>query len=120
MVSVVKQAVLLEHLTTIENEIEDLCATIKGQNIFISSLADERLLLKQPIPVHVMEDNGGYIAHYYDVEAVGFGDTVSEALNNLKENITELYFDLISDVDSLGPLPRKWFIILKELIQENG
>ncbi|MDI6793512.1 MAG: hypothetical protein QME81_11715 [bacterium] len=113
------QATVLEHLNVVEKEIENIHSAFKAQNVFISSLGNARLILKQPLLIQVMQDEGGYIAHYHDVEAVGFGDNVSEALNNLKENIVELYFDLKEDADNLGPLPQKWLIILKELIAEK-
>ncbi|MEW5766336.1 MAG: hypothetical protein AB1797_01745 [bacterium] len=79
------QAIVLEHINVIERKLEDIHSDLKTQNIFISSLGNERLILKQPLLVQVAEDEGGYIAHYHDVETVGFGDNVSEALNNLRE-----------------------------------
>ena len=117
--AIVAEDKILRELKTIEEGLEGLNFAIRREDIIISSLSDERLTLKQPISIYIAKDNGGYIANYYDVEAVGFGDTVSEAINNLKENIIELYFDLVNDINNLGPLPKKWLVTLNEIISEK-
>jgi len=58
------------------------------------------------IPISVEEWEGdGFAAHWHDVEAVGFGDTIPETLADLRECIVELYDHLMStelDWDSLS------------------
>jgi hypothetical protein len=36
------------------------------------------------------------------------GETETEALEHIKENIVSLYYELIEDENNLGPFPKRW------------
>lgn len=89
------------------------------KTIEIASLGSENLELIRNIPVSLEIYDDEAIAEFVDVEAKGFGETESEALENLKNNLISLYCEIKEDEANLGPLPKKWLIVLKELIKEK-
>ncbi len=127
----IKNRELMEFLLSIVFHLQDeqkklkekISSTIKEEFAFrrieISSLGSEKLELTKNITVllEVYEDE--VIAKFIDAEVTGFGETDSEALDSLKNNIISLYFELIEDEDSLGPLPKKWLTVLREIIRQK-
>lgn len=66
------------------------------------------MITTEQIIIEEWSDNE-FIAHWHDVEAVGFGTGRAEATADLIQNIIELYEDLRdTKEDELGKLPRKW------------
>ena len=90
-------------------------STIK--KVEISSLGDEKLELRRNIPVHLEADEDEVIAKFVDAEVTGFGESEYEALDSLKDNMVSLYYELIEDETNLGPIPRRWLTVLKEIIK---
>ena len=72
------------------------------------------------IPISVEEWEGdGFAAHWHDVEAVGFGDTIQETLADLRQCIIELYEDLMNEPDDkLGKLTLAAKRILAKAIEK--
>ena len=102
------------------------------QKIPIISLGSEKLLLKKEIPIILTgtyifrEPDAGryfdrqeYTAKFYDLEITGRGSTGSEAIDNIKKEIEELYFELIDDEANLDPLSKRWLVTFKEIIEEK-
>ena len=52
-----------------------------------------------------------------DIEAFSYADTASETIDQLCEEIIQIYADLQQDRDYLGPLPNKWFQYLEDIIE---
>lgn len=116
---------LYRRVAQLENEVK----WIKGKKpsieepaikrIEILSLGNEKLKLARDIPVllEVYEDE--VIAKFVDVEVTGFGETEYEALDCLKNNLVSLYYELIEDEANLGPLPKRWLTVLKEIVREK-
>lgn len=93
----------------------------------IFDLGSEKIKLKYPIIVVISkeecyEDEEEFVASWSEVEAIGLGLTEADAVNDLKDEIVELYEELsnMSD-DSLGKLPKRWKRALDAAIEKiNG
>jgi ATP-dependent exoDNAse (exonuclease V) beta subunit len=78
--------------------------------------------LKQPLDAIVEPDEEGYIARLVDIRLYGYGDDRMEAIENLKNDLSELYRELNED-DNYST---EWMAIkkmLKKLItpwDDNG
>jgi len=57
------------------------------------------------------------VASLDDIEAFAYAETESEAINQLSEEIVNIYEDLQKDRGNLGPLPNKWWQYLKEIVE---
>ncbi len=73
-----------------------------------------------PLPIVVEEwPDNDFIAHWHDIEAIGFGESKKAAIENLAEDIIALYEDLKETNDEeLGKLPLKAKKILLKTIEE--
>jgi len=94
------------------NTMEKRCRIIP-----LNSLKDNRHILKKPLFITVETEKNTIIASLDDIEAFSYADTEYEAINGLCTEISELYEDLSSDREHLGPLPRKWLNYLDEVIE---
>ncbi len=89
----------------------------KRKNLLIHSLHDLRVELNVPIPIAVESDGYQYIAYAPDSDIYGCGDTEYEAIDDLRQSIVELYFDLKDE--KLGKDLQKIFNYLKSVINET-
>lgn len=83
----------------------------------LNGLKSENYILSKPIMILLEKDEDGYIASWDDVEAFYTAETEYEAMNGLCEEIVNLYEDLSEPDVNLGPLPRKWLLLLQDHIQ---
>lgn len=95
-------------------EIED-----NGHVVAINSLNSERLELIRPVSVFVKKSEQDYIAKIFDFEVSGYGETEAEAIEDLKIDIEETYFDFTDNADRLGPIPKRALLAFKEFIKEK-
>ena len=86
------------------------------KEVKIINLGYERIRLKREIPILLEVYNDEVIATFVDAEVTGFGETEAEALDHIKENIVSLYNELIEDENNLGPLPKRWLLVLRDII----
>jgi hypothetical protein len=86
------------------------------KEVKIITLGDERIRLKREIPILLEVYSDEVIATFIDAEVTGFGETEAEALDHFKENLISLYFELIEDENNLGPLPKRWLTVLRDII----
>ena len=86
------------------------------KEIKIINLGDDRISLNREIPILVEVYGDEVVAKFIDAEVTGFGETESEAIDHIKENIVSLYFELIEDENNLGPLPKRWLMVLRDII----
>lgn len=77
----------------------------------------ESLNLKQPLSVSIEYDEIYYIAKSLDLPIYAIGEDVKEAVNNLKIELEELYYELIED-DNFSEEWLKYKKLLKNLIAE--
>jgi len=82
----------------------------------LNSLKVPGYSLNKPIYITVETEADTVIASLDDIEAFASADTEFEAVNNLCEEIVELYEDLRKDRENLGALPQKWLAFLDEVI----
>lgn len=82
---------------------------------------DETLELIKPIPVVIEEYSDEVIAAFPEIEAFGVGSGEAEAIRNLKEEISKIFFELenISE-DELGKLPLTWKRVLLKVVKNIG
>lgn len=97
-----------------ESPLEVECISIDALDLFVG------LPYEHPVTISVEQwPFSEFIAHWYDIETVGFGQTKEDAIEDLKQNIVELYEHLKYAKDKeLGRLPRRWRQILKSVVEE--
>lgn len=71
--------------------------------VMLTALHDDRLRVKEPIPVRIFKDAEGFIL----AEAIGFnefgeGDSPAAALDDLRYALVDLYFSLDAEQHRLG------------------
>ena len=89
-------------------------------NIQIRDLNDERYRLNEPLLILIEEYPGedNFCATFSEVEAFGEGKTEVEATLALKRSLIDLYDELAeSDYDSLGPQPRSWLRVIRQVMR---
>jgi hypothetical protein len=69
----------------------------------LQDLREARLRLIAPIYVTLEEQDGVVVASNADLDLFGYGDTEAEALQDLREVISETYFDLKREQGNLSP-----------------
>ncbi len=83
----------------------------------LNSLKHPKYHLRVPVHITLEFEEDKVVASFDDIEAFSYAETNSEAINQLCEEIVQLYEDLQEDEENLGPLPQKWLHYLKEIIE---
>ena len=91
----------------------------KRKIIPLNTLKNNQYILEKPLYITLEIEDGVVIASLDDIEAFAYADTEYEAINQLREEIVNLYKDLKEDRENLGPLPQKWLEFLEEVIRER-
>lgn len=91
----------------------------KRKTILLYSLHNLSLKLKEPLAVYLEEDSQEVITYCYDVDVFGHGETESEALEDLRKTISDLYFELECNKNNLGPYPEKIWDYLSNIVEET-
>ncbi|MBC8233836.1 hypothetical protein H8E77_30170 [bacterium] len=100
------------------NGLKEIIGDIASRRIFfINSLHNSHLNLRAPISVSLEYDGYQFIAYAPDLDIYGCGDSEYEAMEDLRESIVELYFDLKEE--ALGSDLQKIWEYLKLIITEN-
>jgi hypothetical protein len=87
--------------------------------IFVYSLRHPLLRLRSPLAVSLVHDGMQSIAAAYDLDMFGYGDSDSEALDDLRRSVVDLYATLKDNSASLGPLPQRIWEYLSEAVEER-
>lgn len=82
----------------------------------ISTLHDLRLRLRQQISVSLEYDGYQFIAYAPDLDIYGCGDTEYEAVEDLRQSVVELYFDLRGE--KLTPSLKRIWDYLISIVEE--
>ena len=98
----------------------DKTISIMSKPILIYSLYNENLCLLHPISVSLDYDESVVIAYSYDLDLFGYGETESEALNNLRQTIVDLYLELRENKNNLDINARKVWNYLNNIIEETN
>ena len=76
--------------------------TSEARSAVVDSLPDSRLRVEEPIAVTWAVEDGTYIAEALEINEYGYGDNVTEALEDLRVTIVELFWGLDEYRDRLG------------------
>ena len=82
----------------------------------LNSLSHPKYYLRSPVFITLEFAENEVIASLDDIEAFSHADTEFEAINQLCEEVVQLYEDLKADRENLGLLPQKWLQYLEEII----
>jgi len=94
------------------NSIERNCKIVP-----VNTLKHAHYKLRQPVYITIEIEENSTIASLDDIEAFAYSDTEFEAVNQLCEEIIQLYDDLRNSDEKLGILPQKWLMYLNEIIE---
>ena len=107
----------------LQKELWKLRSTFKVYSIAVNDLGKDEWRLDKPLTVAV-EQHGeeDFIACFYDVDVYGYGDSIPEALDDLKERlINQLEFLLAEEKRViLGPVPQKQLEVLRYHIKKGA
>ncbi len=96
---------------------EDLGRCSQHKTVYLEELRHPQLQLMFPISVMIETDGGTVFASHITTEMYGYGDTESEAVEDLRLGLIDLYEDLFKNSHRLGPLPQQWWTYLQAIIQ---
>jgi len=109
----------LHELQTQVQDVRDLLAHLRRgypRHILLENLRDARYEVMRSIPVVLEEDEGQYVATWYDADLFGYGDSEQEALDDLCESIVSLWEVLKRESAAQGlgeALAKQWFFLQK-------
>lgn len=83
------------------------------------TLLDDRLLLSAPLSITIEREGEFFIAESSLLEEVGYGYKESEAIDDLKITISELYWTLKEEQDRLGTHLKGIWETLRALVKEQ-
>lgn len=99
--------------------IEEIQSRPLVSSFIINDLGSDHYEVLMPIPVIIEEGDEEAIVRWPDLDAFGRGDTLGEALIQLKKDIISLYADLEGgDLGELGPPALRMRNTLKRYIRE--
>jgi len=87
--------------------------------LLLYSLRHPGLRLRNPIAVSLEDDGTQVIASAYDLDLFGYGETESDALDDLRRTIVDLYLTLRENVNDLSPLPQQVWEYLADVVEEE-
>lgn len=93
-------------------------AQIRRKTVFVLSLGTSSLALKSPLPISLDVTATNVVAYSYDLDELAVSSSESEVLDEMRATIVETYFLLKSEQDILGPLQRRHWEFLNQIISE--
>ena len=78
-------------------------AIIFPLNIRFGGLLDRRLSFRNPLQVRLYKSSGSYVAECSQLDQFGYGSNSAEALDDLGQTLSEMYFYL-TDAQQSGTL----------------
>lgn len=91
----------------------------RSQILPIEDLRDTNLRLSRPLQATLEWDGYQYVASSADLETYGAGETEWEAIDDFRKEVVELYNDLKSNRENLGPNLEKIWHFLESIVIEN-
>ena len=110
-------------LDAIENQLI-VASELLNQKIYsitINDLAQNEWKLDNPLIVTVEQySEDDFVACFYDADVYGYGDSIPEALDDLKEQLVNQLEFLLEEEKrvTLGPIPQKQLDILRRVVHE--
>ncbi len=87
------------------------------KNLKIGTLPDDRLRLRRPLNVTIMQECNMYVATCKELEEFGYGDDPFEAIDDLRQAISELYWTFDKEQGRLGSALAKLWVILQSIVE---
>jgi hypothetical protein len=90
------------------------------RQVLLENLRNPQYEVTRAIPVVLEEDEGQYVATWYDADLFGYGDSEQEALEDLCETIVSLWevFKREAAAQGLGDSLAKQWAFLQKVIRE--
>ncbi|MHA1942028.1 MAG: hypothetical protein ACXACY_29195 [Candidatus Hodarchaeales archaeon] len=114
---------LRKRIEALENKVEKLEMLFIVFSVPINSLNNKKFEFKKPIDVSIEQrGRAEFIACLYDAELYGYGESIPEALEDLKEAVVD-QFKYLKKQESeiqLGRLPQKQLEFLNSIIATNA
>ena len=86
------------------------------EELLVGTIRDGRLRVHSPIHVKVMREGEEVVTEATELNEFGFGENLSEALDDLQAAVRELYWSLMKDQHRLGPeLERVWEVLHRKI-----
>ena len=117
------EEVLQQCLEELENIRDKLAEARACYSTSITSVTwnEVELPLRLPLTVIIQHDEDEVVARLPEFSASGFGNTESEAVDDLKSELGSLYKELTEiPEDELGALPIRWKRGLGHLVMSNA
>ena len=109
---------------TIENPLEPVHRMIVENlefsfpvEILFGAMIDRRLRIKNPIPITLSREEDVVVASSSELEEFGYGNDISEALDDFAKTLAELYLSLEENEDRLGDDLKQQFSRLSGFIE---
>ena len=87
--------------------------------LYLAILPDDRLRMKAPVEVEIEQEGEFYIARCNYLNEFGYGESPTEAIEDLQLILVELYWTLKAEQEKLGPSMIEIWKRLHELIEEK-
>lgn len=118
-------AELKEKVSDLERQLSEITEVLeetpKTYNATIYELGNSQYELTMPIQIVLEEHQDEVVARIPEFNLYASADTDSEAINELKQEVIELYEDLQTSDRVLGPLPKSWLeTLIKLMAKKNG
>lgn len=114
---------LKAQIDKIQGELGKLHSSFQVYSIAINDLGQNEWILDKPLIITVEKrDEEDFIACFYDADVYGYGDSIPEALDDLKERlVNQLEFLLTAEKRvSLGLVPQKQLEVLRQHIKRRA
>ena len=86
------------------------------EKFMLGGLRDGRLRVSEPIAVAHIVEGDGYVVEAPELNEFGFGNNLSEAIQDLQAAIAELYLTLEAEQGRLGPdLESVWDVLSQKV-----
>jgi hypothetical protein len=85
----------------------------------IATVPDDRLHMKAAVEVVIEQEGEFYIARCNDLSEFGYGESPTEAIEDLQLSLVELYWAFKADADKLGPRMAEIWKHLRKVIEER-
>lgn len=110
---------VIKRVSTLENKLEQLEGLFGVNTVYINTLGDENWELKQPLNIAVEQRSSeDFTACLYDVDLYGYGESIPEALEDLKVVIVNQFEFLLQQKGKveLGKPLKKHFEFLNNIL----
>lgn len=118
-------AKLRKEVSELRQKVDELTEIVRDTdriyNTTIYDLGDNKYELSTPLQIVLEEGDEETVARIPELNLYTSADTDSEAIQELKQEIIQLYDDLLGSERKLGPLPASWLQTLRNLVvKKNG